>query len=375
MKISVVIPTYNRLDSLKRVFAALEKQSLSFTDFEVIVVSDGAADGTNDYLRTFNPPYPIKPIFQTNTGVAAARNAGIQAATGDLLLFLDDDVVPTPELLAQHLNTHSNFGESDTVVVLGPMLTPPDFEMAPWVQWEQTMLVKQYEAMHNGEWEPTARQFFTGNTSLAKRHLLMSGGFDTRFRRAEDVELAYRLADAGLKFVFNGQAVGYHYAERSFDSWLNTPYAYGVNDVIFAQEKGQIWLLPVIWREFRGRNSLVRGMTNLCLGRPLISKISTTALAKIALFSHKLHQSPITNMAFSGIFNLRYYEGVADQLGGRDSFFKGLNQVNVTKPVDQHTNSVVLHDVPPNTIVVGGPVKVVGHDSERIVENLSSSDY
>jgi hypothetical protein len=174
----------------------------------------------------------------------------------------------------------------------------------------------------------------------------MVGGFDTRFRRAEDVELAYRLADAGLKFVFNSQAVGYHYAERTFYSWVNTPYAYGVNDVIFAKEKGQTWLLPVIWCEFGGRNSMVRGMTNLCLGRPIISKISMVVLAKIARFGHKLHQSRITNMAFSGIFNLRYYEGVTDQLGGRDAFFAGLDQVNAEKLVGQRSDDDLTRPKP-----------------------------
>ena len=347
MKISVVIPTYNRLDSLKRVLVALEKQSVSFDDFEVVVVSDGATDGTNDYLRFLNTPISFKPIFQNNAGAAAARNAGIQAAEGDLILFLDDDVVPISELLAEHLNTHARYAESDTIVALGPMLTPPDFELAPWVQWEQAMLIKQYVAMHDGEWEPTARQFFTGNTSLARGNLIELGGFDRRLTRAEDVEFAYRLvkAEVGTKFVFNEQAIGYHYAERSFSSWLNTPYAYGINDVIFAQEKGQTWLLPVMWREFSGRNTLVRSITSLCLGRPFISKFSMVTLAKIALVGNKLHHSRLTNMAYSGIFNLRYYEGVADQLGGRHSFFTGLDQVDTM--TDQFNRDDVMQPQAP----------------------------
>jgi GT2 family glycosyltransferase len=156
------------------------------------------------------------------------------------------------------------------------------------------------------------------------------------------VELAYRLADAGLKFIFNERAVGYHYAERSFSSWLNTPYAYGVNDVIFAQEKGQTWLLPVIWREFSDRNILVQILTRLSLGRSLINKVTRIVMVKIAFLGNKLHQSYLTNMAYSGLFNLRYYEGVAYQLGGRENFFAGLNQVDTTKPIDKFSRDNMM---------------------------------
>ena len=68
------------------------------------------------------------------------------------------------------------------------------------------------------------------NTSLGSHHIL--GGFDASFRRAEDVELAYRLAKQGLRFLFNPKAIGYHVAERSFNSWIAIPYAYGRNYVI-----------------------------------------------------------------------------------------------------------------------------------------------
>src|SRR5687768_17413192 len=164
------------------------------------------------------------------------------------------------------------------------MLTPPDFEaqMAPWVQWEQAMLVKQYEDMANGRWLPTARQFYTGNTSLARRHLLEAGGFDPTFRRAEDVELAYRLAAHGLRFVFNPQAIGHHYAERTFASWLAIPYAYGRNDVIFSRDKGQSWLLPTLLYEFRQRRPLIRALTRLCLDRPHLTHLTITALKQVA---------------------------------------------------------------------------------------------
>ena len=326
VKISVIVPTYNRLARLKRVLAGLEQQTYPLTQFEVVVVSDGASDGTNDYLQKLvnenRTPLNLRPVLQPNQGVAAARNNGIKHAQGDYVLFVDDDVVPEPQLIAEHLNWHDKYGAD--AVVLGPMLTPPQFNMHPWVLWEQAMLEKQYQAMLAKEWDPTARQFYTGNTSLARYHIVEAGGFDASFRRAEDVELAYRLSDRGLRFVFNYQAVGYHYAERSFPSWIAIPYAYGRNDVIFTYDKGQSWLLPTIWKEFHGRHALVRGLTALCLDRPVLGKTAVFALKQAAAIAHKFGQERLAGMAYSGIFNLRHYQGIADELGGRDLFYAGV---------------------------------------------------
>ena len=331
MKLSVVLPTYNRLGQLKDVLAGLETQTVSLDTFEVVVVSDGSSDGTNDYLTTVETPLQLNPILQQNQGVAVARNRGIREARAEIILFVDDDVVPTPALIEEHLSKHVN----DYTVVLGPMLTPPDFKMKPWVAWEQAMLMKQYDDMLEGKWAPTARQFYTGNTSIYRKHLVKAGGFDPAFRRAEDVELAYRLSEMGLEFVFNYDAVGYHYADRSFQSWLAIPYAYGRNDVIFCNEKGQSWLLPTIWREFHGRHSLIRSLAKTCLDRKSISNMALFAMNQVASFGHQTGISVLPRFAYSGIFNLRHYQGVADELGGRAHFFAGVQQEADWHPEEQ----------------------------------------
>lgn len=317
--ISVVLPTYNRLPRLQQVIGGLERQSYPLDLLETIVVSDGSTDGTIEYLEGLSTPLHLRVLTQNNQGPAAARNLGVKNASGELVLFLDDDVVPTPHLVSEHVIAHELHG--DRVVVLGPMLTPPDFVMQPWVRWEQFMLTKQYDAMQADKWQPTARQFYTGNASLLLQHIAGAPPFDVRFRRAEDVELAYRLADQGLRFVFRPGAIGYHYAERSFESWRQTPYAYGRNDVIFAREKGQDWLLPTIGREFRGRHTYVRWLTYLCLSRPLPSAVAIAALRRIAAGGERFGSTKAWRAAYSGIYNLNHYQGIADELGGRKMFY------------------------------------------------------
>jgi GT2 family glycosyltransferase len=322
VKVSVVIPTYNRLDRLERVLIALTQQTYPLDAFEVVVVSDGSEDGTNVFLQTYQTPFHLTSILQTNQGVATARNNGVEHATGKIIVFLDDDVIPTPDLVLEHIGLHETSGNN--LVVLGPMLSPPDFEMKPWVRWEQSMLMKQYDEMTLGFWEPTARQFYTGNTSLSRSHILEAGGFDPAFRRAEDVELAYRLAEKGVRFVFNSKAVGYHYAERSFMAWMDIAYTYGMNDVIFTKQKGQEWLLPTIWREYHSRNWLIKFIVNLSLDRFLIQKFLLAVMKQGVLLGSKANADRLVHMACSGIFNVRHYQGISDQLGGRTAFYKGV---------------------------------------------------
>jgi GT2 family glycosyltransferase len=319
--VSVVVPTFNRLPRLRETLVGLAGQVGVDDGFEVIVVSDGSTDGTDDYISSDQLPLPIIALTQPNGGPAAARNKGIAAASGELVLFIDDDVVPTPDLIAAHLRRHDH--PDDDLVVVGPMETPEGYPLSPWVRWEQAMLYKQYEAMNRGDYGATARQFYTGNASVARRHLAAAGGFDPTFRRAEDVELAYRLARQGLHFAFEPQATVLHYAERSFDAWLQAAYSYGQNDVIFARERDQGWLLDSISREFHGRHRLVRALTSLCIPHRRAAAAASAVLAAVSRAVCRLPSGSrfdrLASATLSAVYNLTYYRGMADELGsGRE---------------------------------------------------------
>jgi glycosyltransferase involved in cell wall biosynthesis len=310
--VSVVMPTFNRLPTLRRALRGLAEQEELEQPFEVVVVSDGSTDGTDRFLTSGDVPLPVLALFQENAGPAAARNRGVDAASGDLVLFLDDDVVPTPGLVAAHVRDHP---PDDDVVVIGPMNTPPDHDISPWIQWEQNMLAKQYDAMDRGVYGATARQFYTGNASVARRHVIAAGGFDPSFRRAEDVELAYRLADRGLRFEFDHDAVVLHYAARSFSAWRRAAADYGHNDVIFARDHGRAWLLESICGEFAGRNALIRSLTRVCLPRPRLGAATTSALSLVAKAAGRVGADAVAQRTLSAVYNLEYYRGMAAELG------------------------------------------------------------
>jgi GT2 family glycosyltransferase len=299
---------------------AFSRQTVEISRFEVVVVVDGSTDGTDEFLRALRTPFRLTAAFQANAGPAAARNHGVGLAQGEFILFVDDDVMAQPDLIYQHLLTHQKY--SEPIVVVGPMLTPTDFRLDPCVRWEQAMLYKQYDAMKRGLYQPTHRQFHTGNASLRREVLQAAGPFDERFRRAEDIELAHRLARSGIGFVFNEQAIGYHYATRSFNAWLQIAHDYGVNDVVLARQQLPSGGLDTMRREFAERHRMVRLLTRTSLGRPWLRRSMWLPIRAVASASHWLGLEGLGRCALSGLYNASYYNGLAEGLGGRDEFLR-----------------------------------------------------
>jgi glycosyltransferase involved in cell wall biosynthesis len=123
VKVSIVIPTYNRRFSLARTLESIVSQDFPATEYEVIVVADGCTDSTEEYLQRFRPACGFRWLSQANLGAAAAQNAGVAAAAGDLIIFVDDDCICDSGLVASHVEAHR---DSDRVVAIGPMLLHAD---------------------------------------------------------------------------------------------------------------------------------------------------------------------------------------------------------------------------------------------------------
>jgi glycosyltransferase involved in cell wall biosynthesis len=310
-RLSVVIPTYNRRDRLARVLAALERQAVGMGEFEVVVVNDGSTDGTADWLASASTSYRLSAINVANGGPARARNAGIEAAHAPIVLFLDDDVEPTPQLIPEHLKSHA--AEPD-VVVIGPLASLPHYGQ-PWVAWEQAKVEAQYAAMARGDWPPSFRQFWTGNASVPRHHLLAAGGFDTSYLRAEDVELGMRLRDRGLSFRFNPAARGLHHAERSLASWEGVQSSYGRLEVAIFGRLGDTALLQLLSDNWWRLNPATRWLVRGCLSSPKRhSTVHALLRAQIEL-AQRTRVPLLTDKACSLLANLLYWRASAEALG------------------------------------------------------------
>lgn len=317
---SVVTPTHDRKDSLRRTLLSIARQDYPLEHVEVVVVADGCTDGTVGMLRALDKelPYCLRWIAQERGGPAVARNRAIEAARGELIVFLDDDVVPTSTWLSAHLSCH---GRDDRAVVVGP-LSVGNRQRPIWVRWEDQSLQQQYRAMLRGAYGPTPRQFYTGNSSVRRRWIVDAGGFDPRLRRGEDVELAFRLLELGLRFYFAPEADGLHHSYRTFHSWLTIPRQYGHNDVLMAREHGRERLLGAVGREFHRRHRGTRRLARICVGRRLVYGAALGVLREIAQAANALHLERVGMAACSGVWNLAYWQGLTDALGGRSSFWR-----------------------------------------------------
>src|SRR6266542_3589679 len=118
MHVSVVVSTYNRRDVVLRTARTLLQQDYPSSQYEIIVVVDGSADGTAEALRALSPRLCV--LEQENRGPAAARNAGARAASGELLTFLDDDMTCEPELVREHVAAHFSLEHAEGEETAGP---------------------------------------------------------------------------------------------------------------------------------------------------------------------------------------------------------------------------------------------------------------
>jgi GT2 family glycosyltransferase len=333
---TVVMPTHGRRESLLRVLRALARQTAPTGTFEVVVICDGDVDGSVAACQTLAPslPYPLRVLEQANQGPAEARNRGVVMATAPLIIFLDDDVMPDPPLIATHLAAQQG---QERRITLGPLLPPPDMRLNAWGEWEERTLLRQYAAMEAGHWQPTYRQFYTGNAGVRKQQIITAGGFDPRFRRAEDVELALRLADQGAEFVFLPEARGWHYVQRTFASWLKMSDAYGRADAAMAAA-GRPWLLSLVAREFPQRTVLVRQLVWVSVGRLHLTRAIIALLGGLARTASALGLRLPGRALCSLIFNLRYFAGLASALGGRSALVRLLRGEPV-QPVEAQPTS------------------------------------
>lgn len=309
--VSIVIPTFNRRSSLERLLCGLEAQTGAST-FEVIVIVDGATDGTVEMLLEQRPSYPMRTIVQANSGPAAARNRGIEVARGEVIIFLDDDVQPMANLVEQHLRLHT---EDLAAVGLGSILTPPGRQLSPWARYEAGILERHYAAMRTGCVSPEARFFFTGNASVRRAHALAVGGFDESFRRGEDVEFGYRLAERGLRYAYVAEAIVHHESDHPYNTWVRIPYQYGEKDVAMATDHDRWAALKQAVESWPRRHPFTRAVAHWAVGRSWRLQLLHSMFEWGINRSGSLMPWRLKLALCSTLFNVRYWEGVADATG------------------------------------------------------------
>lgn len=206
-ELSVVIPTYNRLDTLQHVIPTMLAQTLPASDFELLICDSNSTDGTREYLAGVHAEHPnVRHLPGSYSGRAMARNAGIDAAQGRVVLFNDSDILDDPQLFERHLAHHRS---NEPVAVVGLEVQVRDLQ--------DYAFKRDHPDARGSLHKPTRRRlpwlyFLTGNASVRREDLMRVGRFDESFTGYghEDLELGYRLERAGVSILYDAAAINYH---------------------------------------------------------------------------------------------------------------------------------------------------------------------
>ena len=313
---SIVIPTFNRRDTVLESIRALSRQT--FADgFEVIVVVDGSVDGSAEALRSIELPFPFKVIEQPNAGASSARNRGAREATGEFLLFLDDDMVADPELLVQH---HGSYG-SGADAVLGHLPLHPESPrnflsrgVGKWAEHRAQKLRAEGARL-------TLMDLLTGQLSVRRELFEALGGFDADFTRdgsfgAEDTDFGWRLLQSGSRVVFNPNAISHQRYVVTFRHFLRQWYEAGRADAALARKHPEIAadLLELHKAHWRRNRLVLRPLA----GMPVLGKIATkVARAAASAMAEKWPMNDRVSRLFGRTRDLAYWHGLAEGGGIR----------------------------------------------------------
>lgn len=219
MRLSIVIPTWDRAPTLARALDRLERQRVPATSFEVVVVADSRESDLESVRLTLEGrPFATRVLAAERPGASAARNVGWRAAQAPLVLFMGDDILADSTFLSGHLDWHERHPEP-TVGVLGDLRWADEIRVTPFMRWLEGGVQFDYRQIE-GE-EAGWGRLYTANVSLKRSMLERVDGFDEERLPFlyEDLDLGRRLHELGFRLLFNRAASGEHLHTVTPESW------------------------------------------------------------------------------------------------------------------------------------------------------------
>jgi GT2 family glycosyltransferase len=307
LRVTVVVPSYNRRGPLGEALIALSQQSYPSHLFEVVVVLDGSTDGSADLASSMDTPYELRVVEQDNRGLASSRNRGAREARTGLLLFMDDDLVPEMQFLEAHVAAHRAGGPK--LVVLGSC-PPISTGGGLWPIYFRAIWDRHYRCQAERQHRWTYADIVGGNCSMKRSLVMDSGGWDERFTRREDWELGLRLLGEDVQFEYRPEARAWHRSESSLASELQKRQVEGRDDVYLASKhphlKGQLPLAEYA----RTWESLIARVT---YGSPALKAVQAALPLARALEVMRLRSAWVRLV--DRLFAFAYLLGVIDGLG------------------------------------------------------------
>ena len=236
LKLSVIVPTYNRGHILvSRTLPAIFGQDFPPDEYEAIVVVDGSTDGTAEMLRGLKPKCAFRILEQPNRGPSVARNLGVASARGEVALFLDDDIICAPDVLRHHAEGHAG---PEPSVVYGTISLAPETPGSVLKYANESWYKNYYRQLDSQSGLKWPKDFYLiSNSSLPRATLLACGGFDEHLPAKEDYELGLRLWKMGVRFLYVPKIQAYEFFVKPSRFFLhNDGKIYGRAEVLLCRK-------------------------------------------------------------------------------------------------------------------------------------------
>lgn len=238
--VSVIIPTHQRREALRDALESLARQSVDPGEYEVVVSVDASTDGTVEMLDALEVPYELHRVSPQSRGRAAACNAALAAARGEVAIVLDDDMRVVPEFVERHRSHHP---AGSRLCVLGAVpveLGEGSPRAAHYVKHKFDLHLSR---LSDPEHLALPRSFFTGNASLRTEVMREVGGFDDSFGiyGNEDVELALRLRKRGVELAYDPEALAWQTYDKDLGGLQRDTLAKGRTTVQLARSHPEVF--------------------------------------------------------------------------------------------------------------------------------------
>lgn len=275
MKISVIVPTYNRKHQLEQSLEALTSMDYPEEKYEIIVVNDISGDGTKRLLQEKQEEIPnLKPVNREGeSGIGSARNAGLEKAQGEYIFFTDDDCLVPEDWFQLHFEQH----EKHDVDVVNGVQYPVNMN---WIEayklashWQEYQGKKTIKDLNSGS------TLKTNNLSLKKEILDDVGYFNEELARGEDTELGKRILKNGYTILKDPELQVEHLRVDSLTDLLKTQYKLGkslqllnrLHEPVEIERTSDKNYLLEAWKEYYGYVGLTKSWIF-----PIIAFASTT---------------------------------------------------------------------------------------------------
>lgn len=311
-RVSVVVATYDRPASIERLVRQLGEQELAADAFEVVVVDDGSGEAAAPRLQRLSVPCALTVITQENAGAARARDRGIAAARGDLVVVLDDDMQVARDFLARHLSAHP---AGSRRAVLGRLRLDPAQSFPLFERHHARVLDCLASDIRAGRWELEGANLYTGNVSFRREDYLAVGGFDPALERSEDAELGIRLEKAGVTLCFSAAAVALHTSDHtSVRAWMRRAFEYGVWDLRIGRKHPDLAAASP-WRFLFRVSPISRPLLLMSVATPSLTRPLARLAMAVALAADRLGWERLALAGATFVYGLEYFRGVRAEAG------------------------------------------------------------